>query len=153
MNLLFDTNIIISIVRDKTGYEVYHYLNPELNNVYISFANVAEIQSIAFQNGWGRIKMNQLNTFIEEARVIDISDLLLNTYIGIDAYSQRNHPNYTNYPFKTSRNMGKNDLWIAATASLLNLSLVTTDADFDHLHDTFINLQRILPEEIQRILK
>ena len=60
MNLLFDTNIIISLVRDKTGYKVMDYLNPEGKIVYISFANVAEIQSIAFQNGWGKAKMNQL---------------------------------------------------------------------------------------------
>ena len=110
MNLLFDTNIIISLVRDKTGYKVMDYLNPEGKIVYISFANVAEIQSIAFQNGWGKAKMNQLSTFFEEARIIDISDLLLNTYIDIDAFSQRNHPDYTHYGFKTPRNMGKNDL-------------------------------------------
>ena len=153
MNLLFDTNIIISTVRDKTGCEVMDYLNPEGKIIYISFANVAEIQSIAFQNGWGQAKMDQLSVFFEEARIIDISDLLLNTYIDIDAFSQRNHSDYKHYGFKTPRNMGKNDLYIAATASLLNLSLVTTDGDFDHLHQAFLNVRRILPEELQRILK
>jgi len=34
--------------------------------------------------------------------------------------------------------MGKNDLWIASTAALLGLKLITTDADFNHLHDVFI---------------
>ena len=92
--------------------------------------------------------MSQLSNFLKEARIIDISDLLLNTYIGIDAYSQRNHPDYKHYPFKTPRNMGKNDLWIAATASILNLQLVTTDNDFDHLDDIFLDLKKILPEEI-----
>ena len=153
MNLLYDTNIIISIVRDKTGYEVMNYLNPEENIVYISFANVAEIESIAFQGGWGENKKNQLDRFFNVARVIDISDLLLNTYIDIDAFSQRNHPDYEHYSFKTPRNMGKNDLWIAATASLLNLSLVTTDSDFEHLHDNFLHLRRIMPEELYQILK
>ena len=153
MNLLFDTNIIISLVRDKTGYKVMDYLNPEGKIVYISFANVAEIQSIAFQNGWGRAKMNQLSAFFEEVRIIDISDLLLNTYIDIDGFSQRNHPDYKHYRFKTPRNMGNNDLYISATASLLNLSLVTTDGDFDHLHDTFLSVRKILPIELQQILK
>ena len=153
MNLLFDTNIIISLVRDKTGSKVMDYLNPEGKIVYISFANVAEIQSIAFQNGWGRAKMNQLSAFFEEVRIIDISDLLLNTYIDIDGFSQRNHPDYKHYGFKTPRNMGKNDFYIAATASLLNLCLITTDGDFDHLHDTFLNVRKILPIELQQILK
>jgi tRNA(fMet)-specific endonuclease VapC len=44
--------------------------------------------------------------------------------------------------------MGKNDLWIAATASLLNLKLITTDADFDHLDSSFISLQKLLPTEL-----
>jgi predicted nucleic acid-binding protein len=47
-------------------------------------------------------------------------------------------------PLSTSaRKMGKNDLWIAATASLLNASLITTDADFDHLNDVFLNVIKI----------
>jgi tRNA(fMet)-specific endonuclease VapC len=35
---------------------------------------------------------------------------------------------------KPARPMSKNDLWIAATACVLQCTLVTTDADFDHLH-------------------
>lgn len=37
---------------------------------------------------------------------------------------------YQNYPFISARNMGKKDLWIASTAALLGLKLVTTDNDF-----------------------
>ena len=93
--------------------------------------------------------MSQLKNFFKVVRIIDISELLLNTYIGIDAYSQRNHPDYyTSYPFRTPRNMGKNDLWIAATASLLNLQLVTTDGDFDHLDQTFLSLKKVFPKDI-----
>jgi len=36
--------------------------------------------------------------------------------------------------------MGKNDLWIAATASAFDIRLITTDKDFDHLKDQFIDL-------------
>jgi len=36
--------------------------------------------------------------------------------------------------------MGKNDLWIAATAYTLNATLVTTDTDFDHLDGEFIEV-------------
>jgi len=36
--------------------------------------------------------------------------------------------------------MGKNDLWIAATAYVIQATLTTTDKDFDHLNKTFINL-------------
>jgi len=33
--------------------------------------------------------------------------------------------------------MGKNDLWIAATAHILRATLVTTDKDFDHVQNFF----------------
>jgi tRNA(fMet)-specific endonuclease VapC len=39
--------------------------------------------------------------------------------------------------------MGKNDIWIAATASVLNAVLLTTDNDFDHLHDEFLTVARV----------
>jgi predicted nucleic acid-binding protein len=38
--------------------------------------------------------------------------------------------------------MGKNDLWIAATAYAMNAMLLTTDGDFDHLENAFIDLKR-----------
>ena|GEM_PF-5103103 len=63
-------------------------------------------------------------------------------YAEIDAYSQgklKERPLGT-----TPRNMGKNDLWIAASASVLNLTLVTTDQDFDHLSPSFLELQRLV---------
>ena len=153
MNLLFDTNIILAVVRDKSGHLLMQYLNPSEDLVYVSFASVAEAQSIAFQNHWGYTKMQILEDFFNSVRIINLSDMLLPTYIGIDAYSQKNHPEYTAYPFQTPRNMGKNDLWIAATASLLNLKLVTTDNDFTHLNGVFLSLQNVSTSDIQAIIK
>jgi tRNA(fMet)-specific endonuclease VapC len=70
---------------------------------------------------------------------------LINIYSEIDAFSQRRNPSYSDYSFSTPRNMDKNDLWIAATAALLGLKLVTTDTDFNHLQQAFIKLQIIKP--------
>ena len=41
--------------------------------------------------------------------------------------------------------MGKNDLWIAATARVLGLTVLTTDKDFDHLHPTWIDREWVDP--------
>jgi tRNA(fMet)-specific endonuclease VapC len=149
MNLILDTNIILYICRNQRGLELLSYLNPKDSLIYVSFVSVAETQSIAFQNNWGFSKMQRLENFIENSRIIEVSDILIPSYIGIDAYSQRNHPDYKNYPFETPRNMGKNDLWIAATASILNLKLITTDQDFNHLDATFLSLQNVLQSEIK----
>ena len=43
----------------------------------------------------------------------------------------------------SARNMGKNDLWIAASAMELKATLLTTDKDFDHLHTQLINVEVI----------
>jgi tRNA(fMet)-specific endonuclease VapC len=76
---------------------------------------------------------------------MDINQLYLNIYAEIDAYSQRLNPSFENYSFDTPRNMGKNDLWIASLAALLGLRLITTDADFDHLHNVFFEVKKIDP--------
>lgn len=44
---------------------------------------------------------------------------------------------------KPARPMGKNGLWIAATARVTGATLLTTDADFDHLAPRFFNLVRV----------
>ena len=41
----------------------------------------------------------------------------------------------------------KYDLWIAATASASEAVLLTTDKDFEHLHNKFLSLTRIDPQE------
>ncbi|SEO75508.1 hypothetical protein SAMN05192574_11261 [Mucilaginibacter gossypiicola] len=46
--------------------------------------------------------------------------------------------------------MGKNDLWIASLAALLSLQLVTTDADFNHLNNVFLEIRHISPADFMR---
>jgi predicted nucleic acid-binding protein len=38
--------------------------------------------------------------------------------------------------------MGKNDLWIAATAKVANATLITVDSDFSHLAKSFIQVKK-----------
>ena len=45
--------------------------------------------------------------------------------------------------------MGKNDVWIAATGSVLNAALLTLDSDLDHLHGSFLEVIRI-DQELKR---
>jgi predicted nucleic acid-binding protein len=42
--------------------------------------------------------------------------------------------------------MGKNDLWIAATASLIGATLLTADKDFSHLQGVFLDVEVIDPK-------
>jgi len=62
---------------------------------------------------------------------IDSPDVL-SAYAIIDADSRR-----------SGIKMGKNDLWIAATAHVTGATLLTTDRDFDHLEPAFLTCERI----------
>jgi tRNA(fMet)-specific endonuclease VapC len=63
--------------------------------------------------------------------------------VEIDVYSQGRNPKLKlPGPNKSARNMGKNDLWIAATASPFNLRLITTDGDSEHLAPHFLRLSQ-----------
>jgi tRNA(fMet)-specific endonuclease VapC len=152
MNLLFDTNILIYLIKHSNFQSLTDIINPDKRKVLISVVSIGELKSMAIQNNWGSRKLQAADIVLDKVSVIEANESLANTYAEIDAYSQRRNPRYVDYPFLTPRNMGKNDLWIASTASLMGLKLVTSDADFNHLHKTFIELQYIRPESFSRKL-
>lgn len=147
MNLLFDTNILIHLAKDYS-LKLLQRVNPNNDKVFISVATVAELKSIALQNGWGAKKMRLVDVILDEMLVVEINENLIDTYAEIDAYSQCKNPSFNDYTH-TARNMGKNDLWIASTAALLSLILVTTDADFDHFNKVFFEIHKMDPAALK----
>jgi tRNA(fMet)-specific endonuclease VapC len=87
---------------------------------------------------------------LDQINIIAVSQPYVDTYVEIDSYSQKVNSDFKSYPFARPRNMGKNDLWIASLAALLGLELVTTDADFDHLHNVFFPVRKTNPLEFKR---
>lgn len=149
MDYLLDTNIILLYTRDNSMIERLE-ADLELFNgthrLFVSFVAVAEIRSIAFQNNYGVRRMAYLEQMLQNFTVLDINrENILERYIEIDAYSQGNHPRLRSE--FSARNMGKNDLWIAATSSVYGLTLITTDKDFEHLNAVFLEVQRVDLEE------
>lgn len=145
MKYILDTNIILLYLRNKETkkYIENKYQLFKLPNIpIISIVAVGEIKSLAIRNKWGIKRIQALIYFLNELVVTDInSEDVVNRYAEIDAYSQGK---LTGKPLnKSSRNMGKNDLWIAATASVSKSILMTTDSDFDHLHNVYIELSKI----------
>jgi tRNA(fMet)-specific endonuclease VapC len=47
----------------------------------------------------------------------------------------------------SAKNMGKNDLWIAATASVTKAILVTSDKDFTHLDGVYFDIYNPLKND------
>jgi predicted nucleic acid-binding protein len=112
------------------------------NNPLVSVIAVGELKSFAFQMKWGKEKWKELQQMLGKFVKIDIRyGVLDDRYAAIDAFSQNKLPEK---PLGlTARNMGKNDLWLAATASVLGAKLLTTDSDFDRLDGVFLDLEKI----------
>lgn len=135
MNYILDTNILLTYLREteitKKIEKEYNPLDKE-NTAIISVVSVGEIKSIAIRNNWGNKKLKTLDEFLNTFLIADINvKSIIERYAEIDAYSQGKLKGKSHG--KTARNMGKNDLWIAATSSILNAKLLTTDKDFSHL--------------------
>ena len=83
-----------------------------------------------------------LDEILNSLIIADInSEDVIDRYAEIDAFSQGK---LKDAPLPmTTRNMGKNDLWIAATASVINATLLTTDKDFEHLHEEYVQVVTI----------
>lgn len=140
-----DTNIIIIYSKSKDlarQIEAEHQIFIKENNLAISIVSIAEVNSIIHQFGIGDKRREGIDKILENTTPLDISyGEILKKYEEIDAYSQGKHR--TKSSTFSAKNMGKNDLWIAATASAFDITLVTTDADFNHLEGEFLRLKFI----------
>lgn len=145
MNYLLDTNIIIFYNKGRDlarKIEVEHQLFATGNNLAVSIVTLGEINSIIHQLNIGDTRRRGIEKTLEPITTLDIShEDVIERYGEIEAYSQGRHRSKESE--FSARNMGKNDLWIAATASAFNVTLVTTDADFSHLQGEFLDLKYI----------
>ena len=150
-NILIDTCVVIHIIRQSsTGINCITTLksfdtNP---NIIISVVTKGELESFAKQNKWGQNKLTQLTNFLNQATYIDIENadhILLDAYSDIDAFSKRKIADKNGNLLNGSAiKMGKNDLWIAATALAIDIPVITTDGDFDHLNGTMLNVLKVV---------
>lgn len=146
MIYLLDTNVLLAYLREPNSTQ--QFIDKEYaplasqNDAIVSVVTVGEIKSIALKNDWGKKSKDKIREILLNILVADINtDEIVGRYAEIDAFSQgRLEGRVLNF---TARNMGKNDIWIAATASVLEATLLTTDNDFNHLHDEFLSVAKI----------
>ncbi len=145
MNFVLDTNVLVYFVRSDEHIQKIDRqfsLFSSNNAAFISIVSVGEIRSLAFQFGWGENKLTRMSHFLQALRPFPIdNEAIASAYADIDAFSQGLHPRFPAPAGMTARNMGKNDLWIAATTLLINATLLTTDQDFEHLTYRFIKAE------------
>ncbi|AQG81418.1 PIN domain-containing protein [Spirosoma montaniterrae] len=122
--MLLDTNVFIELIRKKAELPPF---------AVISIITVGELKAFAIKRNWGYQKRATLEKIIGEIPVLGIEPTLTDVYATVDAYSQGLLISDPLPPGITARNMGKNDIWIAATALYYDVELHTADNDFDHL--------------------
>jgi len=143
---LLDTGILVHYARQSQLYkqiEADEGLTQPDCMPLISVVSQAEILSFAIQRSWGTKKIQSFQNLLSKIIIIDINsgDIdLLNAYSQIDAFSKGKLPG--NPLESSSISMGKNDVWIAATAKVANATLLTVDGDFDHLDGKFIQVKK-----------
>ncbi len=147
---LLDTGVLLGYLRTSpyAAFAEQQYQPFTLPNISaISIVTQGELRSLALQLHWGVHKQQRLEEAFRKVPRIDINnDSIIQRYAEIDTFSQGKLTGKDLPPGMSSRNMGKNDLWIAATASVLNATLLTTDDDFSHLHDVFMTVIYIDPK-------
>jgi predicted nucleic acid-binding protein len=120
--MIYDTNLLIGHIRSRSL--------PPIKAV-IPIIVVGELEAFALKADWRTQKVAFMRYLIGRCPVADLEPDVITLYAQIDAYSQGK---LLMLRLKNSaRNMGKNDIWIAAIALYLDMELHTTDNDFDHL--------------------
>jgi predicted nucleic acid-binding protein len=142
MNYFFDTNAILIYLRDHVQKDWldknYDPLGDD-NTAMISVVVLGELESLYLRNNWGRRRIESLRIFLRKFLITDINSRdIIRRYGEIDAFSQGKLKEKR--LGDSSRNMGKNDLWIAATASVTNSRLISSDKDFNHLNGEYLDL-------------
>jgi len=126
---LLDTNVLLFLARGgRLGQHIdaRFALRAARQRPLVSVVSHGEVWVLARRNGWGDEKQAALKTLLGNVVTVDINhSRVIEAYVELDLASQA-HPS-------GARNMGKNDLWIAACAKAAGAKLVTTDKDFSHL--------------------
>jgi predicted nucleic acid-binding protein len=138
---LLDTNVILALVRaNDLGQDIDKRfgLTTATQRPFASIVSLGEVHVLARRNGWGEKKLAALENALDNLVVVDINHpSVIEAYVTLDLVSQ-NHS-------EGARNMGKNDLWIAACAKAAGAWLLTTDKDFSHLIPDHLNGEVIVP--------
>lgn len=131
--MIFDTNLIVQHIRQQQQLSA---------QVIIPVVVAGELEAFALKADWGYQKVTFLRSLLNYYPIVEITQDWTGLYAQVDAYSQGR---LTGQPLPerlSARNMGKNDIWIAATALYFDFELHTSDRDFDHLSAYGLRLVR-----------
>jgi predicted nucleic acid-binding protein len=135
---LLDTNILVHLVREDAvsrrilqQYDLHnHQPRPLLCEI-----TQGELRSLALQFDWGVHRVDKALHLLTYFTTTPIGDrTIYESYARIDQYC-----------VSRGRVLDANDVWIAAATMVSGAKLLTTDHDFDPLHNVFLQREWIDP--------
>lgn len=142
MRYTLDTNVLLFYVRGgETRKFIEEHYAPfdKSNESIISIVSVGEIMVLASVSNWGDKKLKLVQRLIDKLVIVELNyQDIIDNYIKIEQYNRNIHP--TKKRKGSHIKMGKNDVWIAATTMATNSKLITSDRDFEHLHEEFFDV-------------
>ena len=111
--LLLDTNVVSFLLKGDSRAQSYKSLLQN-NRLALSFMTVAELYQWAAIRNWGQPRIAQLESYLENYLVLPFDIALCRLWGQVRAHCRR-----------TGYAISPQDAWVAATAQLYNLPLVT----------------------------
>lgn len=151
MDYLLDSNIILIYSRNDriaANIEAKYQIFNGNNRLGLPIVSKGEIEATILKTGIQAARQNRIRALMSQFTEFGIHfEEVINAYAKIDAFSQGKLATSSKF---SARNMGKNDLWIATIAHVFDLTLVTTDKDFEHLQGEYLNLLYVSLEEMKQ---
>lgn len=114
-----DTSVASLILRNSPELSAYQpYIQGA--NIYLSFQTIAEIRYGALLKNWGRRRRQELEAFLGSYTILGYTDELADRWAKVMLEARQ-----------AGRRLEAGDAWIAATALLLGVPLLTQVKDFD----------------------
>lgn len=149
---ILDTGLLLGFCRESPfalkAREEYQLGDPQ-TIIVISIVSKGEILSLQKRYNWKDKKRNLLRDILSKIPIIDINnEKILDAYVDIDNWTQGKGNNAPGGapPLKPARKMKKNDLWIAATAHVMQARLLSTDKDFEPLNNIWFDFVYVDPK-------
>ena len=119
---IVDTDVVSFLFKRDSRAEAYEqHLTGRL--LGISFMTLAELERWSLERNWGIVRMQQFAVFLRKFAVLPANRELCRKWAEIAAARSR-----CGHPIQTA------DAWIAATALLYNVPLITHNrSDFDRI--------------------
>ena len=133
--------MLLSLVRGKElGDQIDRSfgLRAALYRHSVSIVTHGEIRALAGRNSWNEEKKGVLAAALNNLITLNIdNESVVDAYVKITETCRS--------ATGGERTMGQNEMWIAATALVSGLPLITTDKDFDHLNARLLQVHWIDP--------